>query len=65
MKRHVFVFTACPDHCSLCTWNSDMGRTECNANVNCDDGYGLRTSDKQCPGGFYRRALRVLLARLG
>ena len=52
----MFVFVACPEHCSLCTWNNNMGRTECNANVNCDNGYGLRTSDKQCPGGFYHAA---------
>jgi len=41
------VYAACPDHCKQCTVNG--GAVECNDNM-CDDGYGIKVSDKSCIG---------------
>ena len=49
----LFVYAACPDHCRQCQVNAASGSVECLANM-CDDGYGIKESDKTCVGTHLR-----------
>jgi len=49
IKFILFVYAACPDHCRQCQVNAASGSVECNSNM-CDNGYGIKESDKTCTG---------------
>jgi len=49
IKFILFVYAACPEHCRQCQVNAASGSVECNANM-CDNGYGIKESDKTCVG---------------
>jgi len=40
---------ACPNNCLQCTVNSASGAVECDVD-RCENGYGLKASDKSCVG---------------
>ena len=44
-----FIYAACPDNCEDCTYNIDLGKSECLVD-GCENLYGHVTSDFTCKG---------------